>query len=49
MTGVQTCALPISEISENPSETYDLVYNLKHRFGIIEEDLKEEEVNGNVV
>ena len=41
--------LDFAEISENPSETYDLVYNLKHRFGIIEEDLKEEEVNGNVV
>ena len=41
--------LDFAEIAENPSETYDLIYDLKHGFGITEEDLKEEEVNGNVV
>lgn len=41
--------LDFTEIAENPSETYDLIYDLKHGFGITEEDLKEEEVNGNVV
>lgn len=41
--------LDFAEIAENPSETYDLIYDLKHGFGITEEDLKEEEVDGNVV
>ena len=41
--------LDFAEIAENPSETYDLIYDLKHGFGITEEDLKDEEVNGNVV
>lgn len=41
--------LDFSEIAENPSETYDLIYNLKHGFGVTEEDLKEEEVSNDVV
>ncbi len=41
--------LDFAEIAENPSETYDLIYDLKHGFGITEDDLKEEEVKGNVV
>ena len=41
--------LDFAEIAENPSETYDLMYDLKHGFGITEDDLKEEEVKGNVV
>ena len=28
--------LDFAEIAENPSETYDLIYDLKHSFGITE-------------
>lgn len=41
--------IDFAEIAENPSETNDLIYDLKHGFGIIEENLEEEEGNGNVV
>ena len=41
--------LNFAEISENPSETYDLIYELKLGFGITEEDLKEEEEQSIVV
>ncbi len=41
--------LDFAEISENPSETYNLIYELKHGFGITEEDLKEEEEQSSVV
>lgn len=41
--------LDFAEIAENPSETSDLIYNLKHGFGITEEDLEKEEVSGNVI
>lgn len=41
--------LDFAEIAENPSETYDLIYDLKHGFGITEDDLKKEEVNGDVI
>ena len=41
--------LDFAEIAENPSETYDLIYDLKHSFGVTEEELKNEEVNGDVI
>lgn len=41
--------LDFVEIAENPSETYDLIYNLKHGFGVTEDDLKKEEVSGDVI
>lgn len=41
--------LDFAKIAENPSETYDLIYNLKHGFGVTEEELKNEEVNENVI
>jgi len=41
--------LDFAEIAENPSETYDLIYNLKHGFEVTEEDLKKEEVSGDVI
>ena len=41
--------LDFAEIAENPSETYDLIYNLKHGFGVTEEEIKNEEVNENVI
>lgn len=41
--------LDFAEIAENPSETSDLIYNLKHGFGITDEDLEKEEVSGNVI
>ena len=41
--------LDFAEIAENPSETYDLIYDLKHGFGVTEEELKNEEVNGDVI
>ena len=41
--------LDFAEISENPSETYNLIYELKHGFGIMEKDLKEEEEQSSVV
>lgn len=41
--------LDFAEIAENPSQTYDLIYELKHGFGITEDELKDEEVNGDVI
>lgn len=41
--------LDFAEIAENPSETYDLIYDLKHSFGVTEDELKNEEVRGNVI
>lgn len=41
--------LDFAEISENPSETYDLIYDLKHGFGVTEEELNKEEVDENVI
>lgn len=41
--------LDFAEIAENPSETYDLIYDLKHGFGLTEEELKNEEVNEDVI
>ena len=41
--------LDFADIAENPSETYDLIYDLKHEFGVTEEELKNEEVNDNVI
>ena len=41
--------LDFAEIAENPSETYDLIYDLKHGFGVSEEELKNEEVSGDVI
>lgn len=41
--------LDFAEISENPSETYDLIYELKHGFRITEEELKEEEEHSDVI
>lgn len=41
--------LDFAEIAENPSETYDLIYDLKHGFGVTEEDLKNEEVDVDVI
>ena len=41
--------LDFAEIAENPSETYDLIYSLKHGFGVTEEDLKKEGENGDVI
>lgn len=41
--------LDFAEIAENPSETYDLIYDLKHGFGVTEEDLNKEEVDENVI
>jgi superfamily II DNA or RNA helicase len=41
--------LDFAEIAENPSETYDLIYDLRHGFGVTEEDLKKEEVNSDVI
>ena len=41
--------LDFAEISENPSESYNLIFELKHGFGITEEELKEEEEHGNVI
>lgn len=38
-----------AEIAENPSQTYELIYDLKHGFGVTEEELKNEEVNNNVI
>lgn len=38
-----------AEIAENPSESYDLIYDLKHGFGITEKDLKKEEVGSDVI
>lgn len=41
--------LDFAEIAENPSEIYDLIYDLKHGFGVTEEELKNEEVSDNVI
>ena len=41
--------LDFAEIAENPSETYDLIYDLKHGFGVTEEELNKEEVDENVI
>lgn len=41
--------LDFAEISENPSETFDLVYKLKHGFNLSETDLLREEVDNNVI
>lgn len=41
--------LDFAEIAENPSETYDLIFDLKHGFGVTEDDLKSEEVNSDVI
>ena len=41
--------LDFAELAENPSVTYDLVYDLKHGFRIREEELKGEEVNSDVI
>lgn len=41
--------LDFAEIAENPSETYDLIYSLKHGFGVTEEEIKKEEVCGDVI
>lgn len=41
--------LDFAAIAENPSETYDLVYDLKHSFDITEDELKNEEVDNDVI
>lgn len=41
--------LDFAEIAENPSQTYDLIYDLKHGFGVSEDELKNEEVSGDVI
>lgn len=41
--------LDFAELAENPSMTYDLVYNLKHGFRIQEEELKREEEDNYVI
>ena len=41
--------LDFAELAENPSVTYDLVYDLKHGFCIQEEELKGEEENSDVI
>lgn len=41
--------LDFAEIAENPSETYNLIYDLKHGFGVTEEDLKKEGASGDVI
>lgn len=41
--------LDFAEIAENPSETYDLIYELKHGFSITEKALREEEEVSNVI
>ena len=41
--------LDFAELAENPSITYDLVYDLKHGFRIQEEELKGEEGNSDVI
>lgn len=41
--------LDFAEIAENPSLTNNLVHELKHGFGISEEELKKEEVNWDVI
>ncbi len=41
--------LDFAEIAENPSETYDLVYDLKHGFGVTEEDFKKEGTGNDII
>ena len=41
--------MDFAEIAENPSESYDLIYDLKHGFDVTEEKLKNEEVRENVI
>ena len=41
--------LDFAELAENPSKTFDLVYELKHGFNIQEEELKREEVSNDVL
>ena len=41
--------MDFAEIAENPSLTYDLLYELKHGFNISEEELLSEEENSDVI
>lgn len=41
--------MDFADIAENPSLTFDLLYELKHRFNITEEELLGEEESGNVI
>lgn len=41
--------MDFAELAENPSITFDLLYDLKHRFNISEEELLGEEVNNDVI
>lgn len=41
--------LDFAEIAENPSETYDLVYDLKHGFGVTEDDFKKEGTSNDII
>lgn len=41
--------LDFADIAENPSLTFDLLYELKHGFNITEEELLGEEESGNVI
>ena len=41
--------MDFAEIAENPSETNDLLYDLKHSFNLSEEELLSEEGSGNVI
>lgn len=44
-----TRMLDFAEIAENPSETYDLVYDLKHGFGVTEDDFKKERTCNDII
>lgn len=41
--------MDFANLAENPSITFDLLYELKHGFNISEKELKEEEGSGNVI
>lgn len=41
--------LDFAAIAENPSQTIELIYKLKHGFEITEEELNNEEANSNVI
>ena len=41
--------LDFAEIAENPSETYDLIFELKQDFGITEQELSGEEAATDVI
>ena len=41
--------MDFAELAENPSITFDLLYDLKHGFNISEEELLGEEINNNVI